>query len=225
MTSSWLRAAAALVLLGAVGVGGWAYAAAWAPSPQHYALQGLDLGLEPPSVEWGTVRAHGADFAYLVATDGADRRASGFEANWAALPEAGLRRGAIHLYSLCQLASDQADAFNTFVPRSEDALPTAVDVAFRDGCDARPDRTVLVGELRRFVAMVETHTRKPVLLRIAPAVEARYALSAAIDRPVWAVGNVFPPSYMARPWRLWRASDFRHVEGIDGPINWDVVAP
>ncbi len=220
-----LKAAGVLVGIGLLGIGGWSFATGWHPAPGQYPLQGIDLGENPGEIEWGSVRARGADFAYLVATSGSDRRDPGFEANWAAVPEAGLRRGAVHLYSLCQLAADQANAFNAFVPRTADALPAAVDVEFRGDCTARPDRAVLVAELERFVAMVETHTRKPMLLRIGKAVDDRYQLSAAIDRPVWATGNLFPPAYAARPWRMWRASDFRRIDGIEGPVNWDVVAP
>ena len=225
MAYGLIKAAGVLVAAGALGIGGWSVATHWAPKASQYPLQGLDLGENPGEVEWGTVRARGADFAYLVATSGADRRAATFEANWAAVPDAGLRRGAVHLFSLCQLAADQANAFNAFVPRTDDALPAAVDVSYRDDCTARPDRAVLVGELKTFVHMVEMHTRKPVLLRLSKAVERDYQLSAAIDRPVWAIANLFPPAYAARPWRMWRASDIRRIDGIDGPVNWDVVAP
>ena len=220
-----IKTAAALVALILLGWAGWSFATGWHPSAKQYPLQGVDLGEHPGTIEWGTVRARGADFAYLVATVGANRRDDGFEANWAALPDAGLRRGAVHLYSLCQLATDQANAFNTFVPRTEDELPVAVDVSFRDDCTAHPDRSVLVGELARFIAMVETHTGKPVLLRLSKAIDNEYRLSGAIQRPVWAMANIFPPAYAAQPWRMWRASDFRRIDGIEGPVNWDVVAP
>ena len=219
------RAVAILVLAGAAAIAAWSFATGWAPSPRRYALQGLDLGELPPPVEWPTVRAAGADFAYLVATIGADRRDPEFEPNWAALPEAGMRRGAVHLYSLCRSAADQANAFNVVVPAAADALPAAVDLSFRDDCAARPDRDVLVGEVRRFVTMVETHTGKPVLLRVSRAMEAKYRLTAAIERPVWAMAAAFPPAYAARPWRLWQATTIRRIGGIDGPVNWDVMAP
>ena len=217
--------AAAAVALGLAAVLAWHFATQWRPSVADYPLQGVDLGEAPGEIEWGSVRAAGADFAYLVATTGKDRRSASFEANWDALPAAGLRRGAVHLYSLCQLAEDQADAFNTVVPRVADALPAAVDLSFRDDCAARPDRAVLVGELRRFIATVEAHTGKPVLLRLPEEVEDAYRLSEALPRPVWAVANAFPPAYAARPWRMWRASDVRRIEGLDGPVNWNVVAP
>ena len=220
-----IKAAGAMALAGAIGIGGWTYATAWHPKTSQYPLQGVDLGVRPGDVEWGTVRARGADFAYIVATSGADRRDPAFEANWAALPDAGLRRGAVHLYSLCQSATAQANAVNAFVPRTADALPLAVDVSFRDDCTARPDRAALVADLRTFIRMVETHTAKPVMLRVGKPVDSTYQLTAAIDRPIWAIRNLFAPTYPARPWRMWRASNMRNLDGIKDPVNWDVVAP
>jgi len=225
MASFLLKAAGVLVAAGAIGIGGWSFATGWHPAASQYPLQGLDLAANPGSIEWGTVRARGADFAYLIATSGKDRRDPGFEANWAAVPDAGLRRGAVHLYSLCQPGAAQANAFNAFVPRTADALPAAVDVAYRPDCTARPERAELVRELRTFITMVETHTRKPVLLRLSKPVDSDYEISAAIERPVWAIANLFPPAYAARAWRMWRASDIRRIDGIEGPVNWDVVAP
>ena len=224
MANTMLKIATLLFGAGGLGIGGWAYATQWHPATELYPLQGIDLGENPPPVEWGTVRARGADFAYIVATSGSDRRDPAFEANWAALPEAGLRRGAVHVYSLCQPAVDQANAFNTFVPAAKDALPVAIDIQFRDDCTARPDKAALVSDLTRFVTMVETHTAKPVLLRIGKSVESTYGLSAALPRPIWAMADIVTPDYAAQPWRMWRASSFRRIEGIKGPVNWDVVA-
>ena len=218
------KPAVILAALATLGMAGWLYLASWRPATARFPLQGIDLALSPPPAEWGTVRAAGADFAYLTATAGSRRREPSFEANWTALPDAGLRRGAVHLFSLCEPAVDQANAFNTFVPRTEDALPAAVDISYRDDCAARPDRPLLVAEVTRFAHMVETHTGKPVLLRIGRDVESDYQLSAAIARPVWVTGNVLEPRYASRPWRMWRASDLRRIEGLEGPVNWDVVA-
>jgi len=217
--------ATAMLLAGLLAVAAWAWGTHWAPSAERYPLQGIDLAANPPPVEWGSVRAAGADFAYLVATIGAGERDGAFEANWDALPDAGLRRGAVHVYSLCEPGAAQADAFNTVVPRADDALPAAVALDFRDDCTARPDRDALIRDLRAFLATVETHTGKPVMLRLSRAVERRYTLSQALARPVWVLGNFLAPGYAARPWRMWRASDVRQIDGIDGAVNWDVVAP
>ena len=225
MASLLFKAALGLATIGIGGIGAWAWATAWHPSSERYSLQGIDLPENAPAVEWGSVRAAGADFAYLVATSGADRRSASFETNWAALPQAGLRRGAVHLYSLCQSAIAQADAFNTVVPAEPDLLPAAIDIAYRADCTAKPDKAVLAREIARFVERVEAHTGQSLLLRVSRAVESDYRLSATIARPIWAIGNAFTPAYGARPWRMWRASDIRRIDGVDGPVNWDVVAP
>ena len=214
---------AGLLALGMVTAGGRHWATHWHPPTERYPLQGIDLPQNPPAVEWRTLRANGADFAYIVAASGSDRREASFEGNWDALPEAGMRRGAIHIYSLCQPATAQADAFNIFVPRAGDALPAAIDLSYHDVCAARPERAALVADLTRFVSMVETHTGKPVMLRVSKAFESDYTITAALDRPVWEIGNFFKPDYAARPWRMWRASDVRRVEGVEGPVHWDVV--
>lgn len=171
------------------------------------------------------LHARGATFAYLRATDGAGRRDSAFEHNWAAVAAAGMPRGAIHLWSFCQDGVAQADNFVTVVPRDPDALPAVLELSFSPDCDARPDRATLIAQLKRFLTVAETHTGKPMLLKITRPVARAYHVGAAIPRPLWESANFLAPDYAARPWRLWQASNLRRVDGVQGAIDWDVVAP
>ncbi|WP_066655589.1 MULTISPECIES: GH25 family lysozyme [unclassified Sphingomonas] len=221
-----LRISAGIILaLALVGVCAWMWAIAWAPARSDYAQQGIDVSDEAGKIDWFTARSSNLDFAYARATVGADVRDALFAENWAGIYEAGIRRGALHAFSLCQLASDQAGNFTATVPRDADALPVAIDLSFRDDCPARPERDVLLVELRQLAATIETHSGKPVILRISPDFEAQYQVSGAIDRPLWSTGMFFPPAYSARPWRLWQASTIRRIEGAERPVNWNVIAP
>ena len=211
-------AVAALALGGALYLG----ARSWRPSASDYRFQGVDVSDANGTVDWNAVKAAGADFGYALATQGGDRDAL-FEDNWRGIADAGMRRGAIHAWSLCRLAADQANNFNTTVPKSDDALPPAVAIDFIDGCNDRPSRDVVLEELKRFIIMVETHTERPVLLLVSKRFEANYDVTSALDRPIWSAQNFFPPDYAARPWRMWRANDMRRVDGVEGPVNWDVV--
>ncbi|MBX3594665.1 MAG: glycosyl hydrolase [Sphingomonas sp.] len=211
--------------LALVGVCAWMFAINWAPPRQDFALQGVDVSDEDGRIDWFTVKAADVDFAYLRATAGADVRDAMFAEHWAALYEAGIPRGAIHVYSLCRLAADQAKSFVATVPRDPGALPPAIDLSFQPDCPARPERDVVLNEVRELATVIETHSGKPAILRISPAFEAQYAVSAAIPRTLWSSGMFFPPSYLARPWRMWQASAMRRIEGIERPVNWDVVAP
>jgi lysozyme len=201
------------------------FALGWRPSTNSYVFQGLDVSEAQGSIDWWSVKDGGADFAYLRATMGADGRDTRFQDNWRVLPVTGMRRGAVHVYSLCRPAADQANNFNTNVPRTDDALPAAVEIDFTPECGLRPTRDVVLSELRTFLTMAEAHTGKPMLLKVSQRFETTYRLSAGIPRPVWAVQNMIPPDYAARPWRMWQASDIRRIDGVTGPVNWDVVAP
>lgn len=212
---------AVLVFSGTIAL--WLFARDWRPSATDYQFQGIDVSAANGSVDWVAVKAAGADFGYVRATNGVERDAA-FEDNWKNVAAAGMRRGALHAFSLCRLAADQANNFNLVVPRTDDALPPAIEIDFTDGCTDRPGRPVVLEEIKRFIIMVEAHTRRPVLLAVSQRFEATYRVTGEIDRPVWALQNFFPPDYAARPWRMWRASDMRRIDGVDGPVNWDVVA-
>ncbi len=222
----WFAAFSGLaIVLGLAGVFAFTFAISWAPARNDFRFQGIDVAAANGPIEWPVVRGGGADFGYLTATIGADMRDPSFEDNWRDIYAAGLRRGAIHVYSLCRLAADQANNFNTTVPRTDDALPPAVAIDFEASCEARPTRQVVIDEVIRYLTMIEAHSGKPALLKISKRFDAAYRLSGAVRRPLWSVQNFFPPDYGARPWRMWQASDMRRIDGAQTLVHWNVVAP
>ena len=118
----------------------WMFATGWAPSRATYAVQGIDVSEANGAIDWTAMKAQEVDFAYARATAGVGTRDASFAANWAGMTEAGVRRGAIHVFSLCGSAAEQADAFVTTVPRDPAALPAAIDLSFHEDCPARPAR-------------------------------------------------------------------------------------
>ena len=201
----------------------WLFALDWRPSASDYQFQGVDVADANGAIDWPAVKAAGANFAYIHATTADTVRDTMFEENWRGARAADLRRGAIHRFSLCRFAADQANNFNTTVPNADDALPPAVEIDFSRDCDRHPERDVVLSELRRFLIMVEEHTQRPAVLLVSRRFEAAYRVTEALDHPVWSAQNFLRPNYAARPWRMWRASDMRRIDGISGPVNWDVV--
>lgn len=177
------------------------------------------------AIDWAMVKARNVDFVYARGTIGAAGRDARFSEYWAGLGEAGMRRGAIHVFSLCAAAAEQAGAFTATVPRDPTALPAAIDLDLHDDCPARPARQVVVDELRQLASIIETHSGKPVLLRVSPQFEAQYQVSDAIPRPVWAMRDFFEPDYGSRPWRIWRSSRVFRIDGVERPVSWNVVVP
>ncbi|SNS37236.1 lysozyme [Sphingopyxis indica] len=222
----WLRRLAALaaLLLLAVGLALW-WAARWTPPRAKFPLQGVTIDAGNGAVHWGSIKAAGADFAYIFATDGADGVDAGYARNMAAAREAGMRIGPIHRYSLCQLATDQAANFIRHVPRRADALPPVVWLDYDDRCPDRPTRALLLSELATFLAQIEAHMGKRSLIAPGPNFEADYKVTRGIARTTWLRRDFFPPDYGAHPWAMWQANDYMRLPGAEGTVGWNVVRP
>lgn len=219
-----LRRVLVLVLLFAILiVAGWAYARRWAPPRETWPVQGIDVSHHQGAIDWKRAAADGTNFAYIKASEGGDLRDPRFAENWAGAAAAGVRRGAYHFYTLCRPAADQATNFIALVPREAAALPPAVDLEFGGNCAARPDRDTLIAELASFIKMVEAHAEKPVMLYLTREFEDHYRISEAIDRPLWLRRLFFEPSFGTHPWVMWQAHPRRRVDGINGPVDWNVV--
>jgi lysozyme len=201
----------------------WGYATGWAPSRDEYNVQGVVVSEANGKPEWARLGATGVDFAYITASEGARDRDAQFEANLEGVQQAGIRYGALHHFDICRLASDQATLFITTVPRSEQALPPAVQLDFSDTCKGRPNRALILSELATFLNQIEAHSGTPAILLLNKEFEEEYKVSSSIDRTVWLEGNYFLPDYSARPWVMWTANKARRVDGIEGPVRWAVV--
>ena len=214
-----------LLLLGIAFAGYllWNYVTGWAPSREDYPVQGIVVNESNGQPEWAELGATGVDFAYITAVEGANKRDSQFEANLAAVQEAGIRFGALHHFDICRLASEQATMFITSVPRNERALPPAVQLDFSDSCKSRPNRALILSELATFLNQIEAHSGTPAILLLTPEFEKEYQVSKSIDRNIWLEGNGISPDYSSRPWVMWTANDRRRVSGIVGPVRWVVV--
>lgn len=218
----WAGVVLAFALLGVLTL---LLAMLWRPSSKAFPIQGITVTEANGPIQWFAIKAQNPiRFAYVRATIGADEQDARFAENWNGLYEAGVRRGAIHVFSLCQLAADQAGNFVAHVPAHTDALPMALELDFRSDCPARPDRRVVLLEIAHFLQAVEARTGKPALLKVTPSFEARYRVGTAFARKLWAAQSFFPPAYFDKPWAMWQANAYRRIQGMAGPVEWNVMA-
>nr|WP_087573024.1 GH25 family lysozyme [Sphingomonas sp. CDS-1] len=211
-------------VLGLLALGGWLYARDWSPSREEFPTQGVSVSSADGTIEWGTLAAQGADFAYIRAASGGHFRDPAFEANWAAARAAGMRYGAVLEFSLCAKASDQATGFMTMVPRDNAALPPVIRLAFEPGCRARLGQDAVLSELNTLINLIESHAGTSVVLNVSDDFDAQYGIASGINRTLWLDRNFFPPDSEKRKWVMWTASDMRHIDGIEGPVRWDAMA-
>ena len=201
------------------------YAKYWHPSERRYPVQGIDISHHQGRIDWQALPSQGVDFAYIKASEGGDHRDGRFAQNWAGAANARIARGAYHFFTLCRSGAEQAANFIAAVPNDADALPPAVDLEYLGNCGGRPAIGDFHAELAAYIRLVETHYRKPVLLYLTAEFDAAYQVSAHVRRPLWLRRLVFEPDFGARPWRIWQASNFRRLRGIEGRVDWNVARP
>lgn len=219
------RLLAALLLVVLVGLGiGWWKARTWMPDRRDYPVQGVWLSDDSGAVDWRLLRAAGADFAYLTASEGISTRDTAFADGLIAARERGMQVGAVHVYDLCAPADAQAANFVTVVPRDKDLLPPAIrfDIDSRT-CPQVPGEAQMQSELTTFLNQVEKHAEKPVILMVSRALEKQYHLAARIDRNIWVEQDYLEPAYAGRPWVMWTASDRLRLNAANTPLHWVVV--
>ena len=212
----------ALVLAAA----GWWEAGEWRPTRERFPVQGVEIGNNDGAVNFAALKAGGADFVYLDASEGIAWRDAGFEANLAKAREAGLQVGALHRFDPCLGADAQVGNFVTVVPRDAKLLPPVVELDIDDeACAAPPAESAMQSELTTFVNQLEAHAGKSAILKLSRGFEARYHVSAMIDRNLWVTGAYLAPGYAGRPWVMWSANPRLRSPAADGRLRWVVVRP
>jgi lysozyme len=225
---SWRTRIAALFALGLVGGGGWLwwFGQHWAPARGEFPQQGVLVGAGDGEADFNALKAIGADFAYLQASEGAGARDPAFGASLARVRESGLPFGVVHAYDPCIAAERQAGNFVTIVPRDEMPLPPAVALArLADDCGDPVSEAAVESELTTFLNQIEGHAGKPAVLMLAPEFEARYHIAARIERNLWLERDWFQPDYAGRPWTLWTANSQLRTEASERPLRWVVLQP
>jgi lysozyme len=195
-------------------------------SPRVFAVHGVDVSRWQGEIDWQTLRAQGANFTFIKATDGGDHLDPMFKRNWRAAHEAGLRRGAYHFFYWCRSAAEQARWFIRNVPREKNALPPVLDVEWNSdsACKAIPSPAQVQEKMRVFISMVERHYGQRPIIYTAPGFYHDNLEGAFLDYPFWLRSVAQHPSkvFEDRKWLFWQYSGSGLSQGVDGKIDLNV---
>ncbi|MBZ9676849.1 glycoside hydrolase family 25 protein [Mesorhizobium sp. ES1-1] len=195
-------------------------------SPRRLAVHGVDVSRWQGNVNWGKLRAQGANFAYIKATDGGDHLDPMFMKNWRDADAAGLKRGAYHFFYWCRTAGEQADWFIRNVPRMPGALPPVIDVEWNgeSSCKRRPSREKVVEKMQVFMDKLERHYGQRPIIYTAPDFYRDNLQGEFLDYPFWLRAVAQHPSkvYPGRKWLFWQYSGSGLSHGVSGRIDLNV---
>ena len=224
-TIGWRARALGVLALAAMlgGAWGWWQLRHWTPDLASYPDQGAEVSAGDGAVHFKTLKALGAQFVYLEASQG-DRRDPAFAANLSAAREAGLKVGAVHRFDPCIMADGQSARFVVIVPRGGDLLPPTIALdRIADECPAPVGEAEVESELMTLINQIETHAGRPVILKLSPAFQDRHNTATTLARDLWLARDRARPDYAGRPWLLWSANSALVTEASEEPVEWVVV--
>ena len=198
--------------------------------PHRHEVRGIDIAKWQGDIEWEKVKASGVDFAFIKATEGADRADERFRANWEAAKAAGMPRGAYHFNYWCSPWELQADFYIRTVPFDIDAMPPVLDLEWNNASKSCPrgvDRDTALRGIRTFVEAVERHYgKRPILYADIKFYNDNLRHGAFANYPLWVRSVKASPQarYPGRPWAFWQHSEKGKVPGIRWKTDLNVFA-
>jgi lysozyme len=195
-------------------------------SPRKFQVHGVDVSRWQGNINWSKLRAQGANFAYIKATDGGDHIDPMFRKNWKEANEAGMRRGAYHFFYWCRTGAEQAEWFIRNVPKSASALPPVIDVEYNHGsrCKKRPSRELVLKKMKTFMDTLEAHYGQRPIIYTAPDFYEDNLQGEFGDHAFWLRSTAQHPrkTYPDRKWLFWQYSGTGLSHGVRGEIDLNV---
>ncbi|EFN7594121.1 glycoside hydrolase family 25 protein [Escherichia coli] len=192
--------------------------------PASYTIHGIDVSRWQERIDWQRVakmRDNGIrlQFAFIKATEGEKLVDPYFLRNWQLSRENGLLRGAYHYFYPSVSASVQARLFLQTVDFSQGDFPAVLDVEERGKLSAKELRK----RVSQWLKMVEKRTgKKPIIY--SGAVFYHTNLAGYFNEYPWWVAHYYQrrPDNDGMAWRFWQHSDRGQVDGINGPVDFNV---
>jgi lysozyme len=195
-------------------------------TPGHHAVHGVDVSRWQGDIDWAKLRSHGANFAFIKATDGGDHLDPMFMTNWKRARQAGVPRGAYHFFYWCRVASEQAEWFIRNVPKEAGALPPVIDVEWnhQSSCKKQPPREKVLEKMQVFMDMLERHYGQRPIIYTSPDFYDDNLKGAFKNHPFWLRSVAEHPAerYPGRDWVFWQYSGTGLSKGVGEQIDLNV---
>ena len=195
------------------------------PSLEQFPIQGLDVSHHRGEIRWNEISRERFQFVYMKATEGGDFKDKRFVENWGNAAAAGFKVGAYHFFTFCRTGADQAENFIEMVPFDDNALPPVIDLEYVGNCSKRPSKETFAGELEHYITQIQGRYKKqPVLYTTYAFFEDYLAGSKYAEYPIW-IRDVWgrPDSERFQHMRMWQYADNARVNGIETPVDVNVM--
>lgn len=196
------------------------------PIPNGNYVHGIDVSRHQGTIHWEKVAAMrseniGIKFVFIKATEGITRTDDKFRKNWKASKEHNLIRGAYHFYYPSRDAKKQAQNFESKVKLEPGDLPPVIDIEVSNG----KSKKSIVEDLKFMCDQLEkTYAAKPIIYTNLHFYET-YLKDDFKEYPLW-ISCYFDQKRFEKEcghsWKIWQHSDKGKIDGIKGPVDFNV---
>lgn len=188
---------------------------------QVYEVKGIDVSRYQAQIDWKRVAETGLDFAFVKASEGEDHEDELFAANWNALAQTGIRRGAYHFYRPSVEPKLQAENFFAKVGHlAPGDLPPVLDVETR----GQVPNSEFIEDVKTWLLLAETRYGAKPILYTGQNFYNRFLAGHFPDYPVWIAryNKEIPALADGRTFHFWQFSDKGKLPGIEGHVDVNV---
>ncbi|MBO6756780.1 MAG: glycoside hydrolase family 25 protein [Roseibium sp.] len=195
------------------------------PTPEDFAVHGIDVSRWQGDIDWVQVKDAGTAFAWIKSTEGGDHSDPRFLQNWTAAKAAGVPRGAYHFYYFCRPVEEQVDWVKQIVPVDPDALPLVLDMewnAHSRTCQERPPKAKIRRDMAYFLDAMEQHYGKRPVIYSSVDFHRDRLVGLFRDEHFWLRSVASYPNniYDGRDdWVFWQYTAEGRVAGVKGDVD------
>lgn len=185
-----------------------------------YEVHGIDVSHYQADIDWRSVAGQGVEFAFVKASEGMTLHDTLFCENWSALKEAGIRRGAYHFFRPRTAPFEQAINFQAVVKMEPGDLPPVLDVEVLDGVS----KVELVSSVLTWLYLTEIHYGVRPILYTNLKFYNKYLAGQFDEYPLWVArySRREPIPACGRDWQFWQYGNRGSLNGIKGPVDFNV---
>jgi lysozyme len=192
--------------------------------PKGYLTHGIDVSHYQRGINWPLVkkmRDNGLkiEFAILKSTEGVWNVDETLKTNWKEAKENGIKRGAYLYFHPSKNGTKQAEYFIKNTPLESGDLAPVIDIEESNGLGTPAIQKSLQAAI---TVLKEKYKCAPIIYCNADFY-TQYLKDTFDDYPLWVAHYKTAQPNIDRDWDIWQHSDDGHVNGIDGPVDFNVL--
>lgn len=192
--------------------------------PEGYSIHGIDVSHHQGNINWekvadAEINKEPVAFVVIKATEGKSFLDDNFNDNFFNARKYGLVRGAYHFFSPSVSGLEQAEHYLHHVHLDVGDMPPILDI--EESGNLTPEK--LRKEALTWLKEVEDCYGVPPIVYTGLKFKRKFLSTPEFDRyPFWIARYYVKEVDYEGPWRFWQHTDLGRIDGIKGPVDFDV---